>query len=170
MNVLNISCLSLFWICRYFTAFLLKLVTIGIDSTHSHSWPLAAYRTWPGSPALCAESVWLQYDTVFLSLNRRHLRPCAAMAPMVHAYVEDYAFTFSDFRVWIKNQLPGGISLQPNQLSSWFDTISAEAGITRIIILIGRMEYKLRQTCLGSKASKVTFGTGRRIAIVETWP
>jgi hypothetical protein len=92
------------------------------------------------------------------------------MAPMVHAYVEDYAFTFSDFRVWIKNQLPGGISLQPNQLSSWFDTISAEAGITRIIILIGRMEYKLRQTCLGSKASKVTFGTGRRIAIVETWP
>jgi hypothetical protein len=35
--------------------------------------------------------------------------------------------------------------------------------------LIGRMEFKRRQTCPGTKVSRVAFGIGRRIPIVEKW-
>ena len=41
--------------------------------------------------------------------------------------------------------------------------------LARIIALIGRMEFKRRQTCPGIKVSKVAFGIGRRIPIVEKW-
>jgi NAD+ synthase (glutamine-hydrolysing) len=45
----------------------------------------------------------------------------------------------------------------------------ASAAFSRIIALIGRMEFKRRQTCPGTKVSRVAFGIGRRIPIVEKW-
>ena len=44
---------------------------------------------------------------------------------------------------------------------------TAKTDYERIITLIGRMEFKRRQTCPGPKLSKVAFGIGRRVPIVK---
>jgi len=54
-------------------------------------------------------------------------------------------------------------------LNQWLATASAEQEFYRILGVIGRMEYKRRQTCPGIKVSQVAFGIGRRIPIVEKW-
>ena len=45
----------------------------------------------------------------------------------------------------------------------------AEIDFGRILSLMGKMEFKRRQTCPGTKVSKVAFGMGRRVPIVEKW-
>ena len=51
----------------------------------------------------------------------------------------------------------------------WGDDPSVSADYARIVNMMGRMEYKRRQTCLGTKVSKVAFGIGRRVPVVEKW-
>lgn len=96
------------------------------------------------------------------------LLPYAILDPIVMAYVEDYVTSFARFEDWClqsKRQVTGDIET----LQNWLRTDQAKADHGRIVSLIGRMEYKRRQTCPGTKVSKVAFGTGRRIPIVEKW-
>lgn len=100
--------------------------------------------------------------------DEESLMPYAILDPIVRSYVEEYVSTFSGFCSWFE-QLQSVVSSDMNLVSSWVKSSSAEAGYDRIVSLIGRMEYKRRQTCPGTKVSKVAFGIGRRIPIVEKW-
>jgi NAD+ synthase (glutamine-hydrolysing) len=99
------------------------------------------------------------------------LLPYSILDPIVHAYVEDYVSTFTGFKTWMsqlrskEKQVTGDVE----QLLIWSSSNHAEKDFQRIVSLISRMEYKRRQTCPGTKVSKVAFGTGRRIPIVEKW-
>ena len=85
--------------------------------------------------------------------------------------MEDYISTFARFDRWVSQRIAASdaISFDVNILRRWFDSATAPAEFERIIRLIGRMEFKRRQTCPGTKISKVAFGIGRRIPIVEKW-
>ncbi|MCZ6503549.1 MAG: NAD(+) synthase [Gammaproteobacteria bacterium] len=99
------------------------------------------------------------------------LLPYAVLDAIVHAYVEDYVSTYSGFKEWMQQQLSlaNKISGDHDHLSAWAEGNNAEQEFQRILSLIGKMEYKRRQTCPGTKVSKVAFGIGRRIPIVEKW-
>jgi len=95
----------------------------------------------------------------------------SVLDPIVHAYVEDYVSTFTGFRAWLYKQQTENnrISSDDGNVAAWSTSNDAEVDFKRIISLISRMEYKRRQTCPGTKVSKVAFGTGRRIPIVKKW-
>lgn len=95
----------------------------------------------------------------------------AMLDPIVRAYVEEYISTFETFKGWVRQQTGAGevITLDADQLSTWLDTEQAASDFQRIISLMGRMEFKRRQTCPGTKVTKVAFGIGRRVPIVEKW-
>jgi NAD+ synthetase len=98
------------------------------------------------------------------------LLPYAVLDPIVMAYVEDYMTSFTRFRDWVKRAAGRRkITSDLDGLQAWLGGPGAEADYQRIVSLIGRMEYKRRQTCPGTKVSKVAFGIGRRIPIVERW-
>jgi len=98
------------------------------------------------------------------------LLPYAVLDPIVMAYVEDYVTSFTRFRDWVKRAAGRRkITSDLDGLQAWLGGPGAEADYQRIVSLIGRMEYKRRQTCPGTKVSKVAFGIGRRIPIVERW-
>ncbi len=98
------------------------------------------------------------------------LLPYAVLDPIVRAYIEDYVSTFDGFRAWIANLKDvERISSDLATLLSWESSAVAEEDFGRILSLVGKMEYKRRQTCPGTKVSKVAFGIGRRIPIVEKW-
>ena len=54
-------------------------------------------------------------------------------------------------------------------LEEWLDSDQAPTEYQRIAKMIGKMEYKRRQTCPGTKVSKVAFGVGRRLPVVKKW-
>ena len=93
----------------------------------------------------------------------------AILDPIVRAYVEDYVSTFDGFKLWAQRNKDQAISSDSQFLISWLFSENAENNFQRILSLIGRMEFKRRQTCPGTKVSKVAFGIGRRIPIVEKW-
>ena len=95
----------------------------------------------------------------------------AVLDPIVRAYVEEYLSTFRGFADWVVQRHRRGerISLDPDYLKEWLGTDHAQVDFQRMISLMGKMEYKRRQTCPGTKVSKVAFGIGRRIPIVEQW-
>ncbi len=99
------------------------------------------------------------------------LLPYSILDPIARAYVEDYISTYPGFSEWIAIQVESNsrVSGDMEQLLRWDRSKNAEEDFSRIINLIGRMEYKRRQTCPGTKVSKVAFGIGRRIPIVEKW-
>lgn len=100
--------------------------------------------------------------------DEESLMPYAILDPIVRSYVEEYVSTFDGFCGWFE-QLQSVVSSDMNIVSSWVTSSTAEMDYNRIVSLIGRMEYKRRQTCPGTKVSKVAFGIGRRIPIVEKW-
>ncbi|HKI74304.1 MAG TPA: NAD(+) synthase [Pseudomonadales bacterium] len=95
----------------------------------------------------------------------------SVLDPIVYAYVEDYVSTFPLFREWARRKLAQKevISLDVDVLERWMGNPQAPLDFARMIGLMGRMEYKRRQTCPGTKVSKVAFGIGRRIPIVDGW-
>ncbi len=97
------------------------------------------------------------------------LLPYAVLDPIVMSYVEDYVTSFERFRDWAVKQGDLKISADPKVLMAWLRKEEAAEDYSRIVSLIGKMEYKRRQTCPGTKVSKVAFGTGRRIPLVEKW-
>jgi NAD+ synthetase len=110
-------------------------------------------------------------ELAFGQTDENSLLPYAVLDPIVQAYVEDYVSTYQGLLSWIDKQLAADIMVSSDSqvLVEWSRTRDAEADFNRIARLIGRMEYKRRQTCPGTKVSKVAFGIGRRIPIVEKW-
>ncbi len=112
-------------------------------------------------------------ELAFGQTDEASLLPYAVLDPIVMAYIEEYLTSFGKFCDWVKNclaDLPAPkITGDEALLTSWIETDGAPADYARIVSLIGRMEYKRRQTCPGTKVSKVAFGIGRRIPIVEKW-
>ncbi len=121
------------------------------------------------------ENIWRKPPSAELAegqSDEASLLPYAVLDAIVRAYVEDYVSTFSGFKLWLQQQLSSTghiLSGDHEFLLAWTTGLDAEADFMRIISLIGRMEYKRRQTCPGTKVSKVAFGIGRRIPIVEKW-
>jgi NAD+ synthase (glutamine-hydrolysing) len=101
--------------------------------------------------------------------DEESLLPYAILDPIVCAYVEDYVSTFEELKYWYQSKEVLTISMDLSVFENWLDKAEAEMDFHRIVSLIGRMEYKRRQTCPGTKVSKVAFGIGRRIPIVERW-
>ena len=101
--------------------------------------------------------------------NRRsELLPYSVLDPIVAAHIEEYVSTLDEFREWVMAK-GDSFSSDPAELREWLQSENAESSYQRIIRLIGRMEYKRRQTCPGTKVSRVAFGIGRRLPIVEKW-
>ncbi|HIG60572.1 MAG TPA: NAD(+) synthase [Gammaproteobacteria bacterium] len=119
-------------------------------------------------------SIWMKPPSAELAegqLDEQSLLPYAVLDPLVQAYIEDYINQFPAFSEWVLDAIASGqtISSQPEYLRNWLKQAHSAVSYQRIVSLIGRMEYKRRQTCLGTKVSKVAFGIGRRIPIVEKW-
>ena len=95
----------------------------------------------------------------------------AVLDPIVRAYVDEYISTFEEFARWANARLENAdtISLDADLLAKWLENKTAPVDFQRMVSLMGKMEYKRRQTCPGTKVSKVAFGIGRRIPIVEQW-
>ncbi len=102
--------------------------------------------------------------------DEESLLPYAVLDPIVMSYVEDYVTSFERFQQWLSEpHRRTQISGDRDALDAWMKGTHAEADYARIVSLIGKMEYKRRQTCPGTKVSRVAFGIGRRIPIVEKW-
>ncbi len=119
-------------------------------------------------------NIWQKPPSAELSIGQideDSLLPYAVLDPIVFAYVEDYISTFEGFLQWVDQATATEMRMTGdlNRLQAWIGDASAELDFNRIVSMIGRMEYKRRQTCPGTKVSKVAFGIGRRIPIVEKW-
>lgn len=119
------------------------------------------------------ENIWRKPPSAELAedqTDEASLLPYAILDPIVMAYVEFYLTTFEGFRQWVADSRGRlKVSGDEHHLDSWLARDDAPDDYRRIVSLIGRMEYKRRQTCPGVKVSKVAFGIGRRIPIVEKW-
>ena len=118
------------------------------------------------------ENIWRKPPSAELAVGQtdeESLLPYALLDPIVMSYVEDYVTSFERFRAWVASPVRQKITGNMQTLMDWLDRERAVNDYERIVSLIGRMEYKRRQTCPGTKVSKVAFGIGRRIPIVEKW-
>lgn len=120
------------------------------------------------------DNIWRKPPSAELApgqIDEVSLLSYAILDPIVQAYIEDYVSTFSRFKDWVSRRIEEStlISMELSVLQDWISKPLALADFDRIVSLMGRMEYKRRQTCPGTKVSKVAFGTGRRIPIVEKW-
>ncbi|XOV87192.1 MAG: NAD(+) synthase [Pseudomonadota bacterium] len=125
------------------------------------------------SPAV-PQNIWQKPPSAELAhgqTDEQSLLPYPVLDPVVRAYVEDYISDLVTFSGWVDERLGAAerISGDTAVLLSWLVQETAPRDFSRIISLMGRMEYKRRQTCPGTKVSKVAFGIGRRIPIVEKW-
>ena len=117
-------------------------------------------------------NIWQKAPSAELAEGQRDeesLLPYAVLDPIVRAYVEDYVSNFDGFNLWVKRHNAEKISSDTEFLTAWLASESAEIAFERILSLMGKMEFKRRQTCPGTKVSKVAFGMGRRVPIVEKW-
>tara|TARA_Y100000310_G_scaffold311593_1_gene358030 strand:+ start:1108 stop:2877 length:1770 start_codon:yes stop_codon:yes gene_type:complete len=126
------------------------------------------------SNPLVPENIWKKPPSAELSrgqTDEESLLPYAYLDPIVKSHIEDYISTFKAFRHWLdeKSAIVEPVTADAEALQAWLDTKAAETDYDRIVKLIGRMEFKRRQTCPGTKTSKVAFGIGRRIPIVGKW-
>ncbi len=119
-------------------------------------------------------NIWQKPPSAELLLGQtdeQSLLPYALLDPIVMAYVEDYVTQFAQFIGWVRDMTRAQQKISGNeqQLVTWLESSAAHSDYNRIVSLIGKMEYKRRQTCPGTKVSRVAFGTGRRIPLVEKW-
>ncbi|MDA0789669.1 MAG: NAD(+) synthase [Proteobacteria bacterium] len=119
------------------------------------------------------DNIWRKPPSAELApgqTDEASLLPYAVLDPIARAYVEEYISTFDGFRSWLHRVATREKITSDNAaLKRWLMSPGAATDFERILSLIGRMEYKRRQTCPGPKVSKVAFGIGRRIPIVEKW-
>ena len=121
--------------------------------------------------AAIPENIWRKAPSAELAegqTDEASLLPYSVLDPIVAAYVEDYVSTFAEFATWVESH-GSNFSMNPQHLTAWLELADSVAAFNRVIALIGRMEFKRRQTCPGTKVSRVAFGIGRRIPIVEKW-
>ena len=117
------------------------------------------------------ENIWRKPPSAELAhgqTDEASLLPYSVLDPIVASHIEDYVSTLDEFRAWTQRR-GKDFSSAPSELDAWLESEQAEVSYQRIIRLIGRMEYKRRQTCPGTKVSRVAFGIGRRLPIVEKW-
>ena len=119
------------------------------------------------------ENIWEKPPSAELAhgqTDEASLMPYALLDAIVMAYVEEYVTNFPRFREWVDvASRERNISSDAERLVRWVREDESVDDYNRIVSLIGRMEYKRRQTCPGTKVSRVAFGIGRRIPIVEKW-
>lgn len=120
------------------------------------------------------ENIWRKPPSAELAhgqTDEESLLPYSILDPIVRAYVEDYVSRFPKFLEALGGYEKDGIrvTMDAEALARWQAGADAKADFDRILSLIGKMEYKRRQTCPGTKVSRVAFGIGRRIPIVEKW-
>jgi NAD+ synthase (glutamine-hydrolysing) len=152
--------------CGYYTHFDMNFSFAPIKDLYKFQVTDIA-RQHPGIP----ENIWRKAPSAELAegqTDEASLMPYSILDPIVAAYIEDYVSTFAEFGFWTKEH-GESYSSDPTVLESWLTQDAAADDFNRIIGLIGRMEYKRRQTCPGTKVSRVAFGIGRRIPIVEKW-
>lgn len=155
--------------CGYYTHFDMNFSFAPIKDLYKYE-VVGIARTRPEIP----ENIWKKPPSAELApgqTDEASLLSYAVLDPIVRAYVEEYISTFDLFASWVKDRLGEGqiISLDGQALSTWVSGNGAVLDFERMISLMGKMEYKRRQTCPGTKVSKVAFGIGRRIPIVEKW-
>lgn len=117
------------------------------------------------------ENIWRKAPSAELAegqTDEASLLPYSILDAIVAAYIEDYISSFADFSNWAGSN-GSHFSMNPEQLITWLALDDSLSEFNRVIALIGRMEFKRRQTCPGTKVSRVAFGIGRRIPIVEKW-
>jgi len=120
------------------------------------------------------ENIWEKppsAELAFGQTDEANLLPYSVLDAIVRSYVEEYVTGFGGFADWVQQRLTAGIKISGDHdtLQQWLDQSGSDVDYDRIVSLIGRMEFKRRQTCPGTKVSKVAFGIGRRIPIVERW-
>ena len=155
--------------CGYYTHFDMNFSFAPIKDLYKHE-VFTIARSAEEIPA----NIWRKPPSAELApgqTDEASLLSYAVLDPIVRAYVEDYISTFDLFSAWVDDKIAAGetISLDTDVLSEWVRSNNARVDFQRMISLMGRMEYKRRQTCPGTKVSKVAFGIGRRIPIVEQW-
>ncbi|MFT4712963.1 MAG: NAD+ synthase (glutamine-hydrolyzing) [Candidatus Azotimanducaceae bacterium] len=120
------------------------------------------------------ENIWQKPPSAELAhgqTDEASLLPYSVLDPIVQSHIEDHISEFVDFIVWVNDKisLRERISADTAYLAKWLYHADVKLSYQRIISLIGKMEYKRRQTCPGTKVSKIAFGIGRRLPIVEKW-
>ena len=155
--------------CGYYTHFDMNFSFAPIKDIYKHE-VVAIARAASAIPA----NIWQKAPSAELAhgqVDEDSLLSYGILDPIVRAYVEEYISTFERFARWVaKCDIAGVvISGDGDKLKAWLGQDDAPVDFQRIISLMGRMEYKRRQTCPGTKVSKVAFGIGRRIPIVEKW-
>lgn len=155
--------------CGYYTHFDMNFSFAPIKDLYKHE----VFTVAKAAPEI-PENIWRKPPSAELApgqTDEASLLSYAVLDPIVRAYVEDYITTFAAFADWVDDRFEEHetISLDAGILSTWLGEDKAAVDFQRIISLMGRMEYKRRQTCPGTKVSKVAFGIGRRIPIVEQW-
>lgn len=152
--------------CGYYTHFDMNFSFAPIKDLYKYQ-VMELAKSHPGIP----ENIWRKPPSAELAhgqTDEASLLPYSVLDPIVAALIEDYVSTLDEFRDWVATEAPNKSS-NPDELSTWLTSDQAEANYQRIISLVGRMEYKRRQTCPGTKVSRVAFGIGRRLPIVEKW-
>jgi NAD+ synthase (glutamine-hydrolysing) len=100
--------------------------------------------------------------------DEKALLPYVILDQIVQSYIEDYIDNFEDFALQQKAaQSTLESELRCNILLEWLTSSKAEENYYRMITKIDRNEFKRRQSAPGTKVSKVSFGTGRRLPIAK---
>ncbi len=152
--------------CGYYTHFDMNFSFAPIKDLYKFQ-VLNIARQHPAIP----ENIWRKPPSAELAegqTDEASLLPYSVLDPIAAAHIEDYISTFDEFGVWAQ-QYGSEFTSSVEELNAWLQSKPAEADYRRIINMIGRMEYKRRQTCPGTKVSRVAFGIGRRLPIVEKW-
>lgn len=126
------------------------------------------------SSAAIPDNIWRKPPSAELApgqTDEASLMSYAILDPIVRAYVEDYVSRFEGFGEWVAGHRDANVRVTSDQamLDAWLALPASKGEFDRIISLMGKMEYKRRQTCPGTKVTRVAFGIGRRIPIVERW-
>ncbi len=155
--------------CGYYTHFDMNFSFAPIKDLYKYQ-VIDIARSCPEIPP----NIWKKPPSAELAegqIDEDSLLSYAILDPIVRAYIEDYVSKFEEFADWVSDNIKvqNEISSDITTLEKWFDSDAAKNEFYRIISLIGKMEFKRRQTCPGPKVSKVAFGIGRRIPIVEKW-
>ncbi|MCB1643849.1 MAG: NAD(+) synthase [Pseudomonadales bacterium] len=155
--------------CGYYTHFDMNFSYAPIKDLYKYQ-VMDIARAAPEIP----DHIWQKPPSAELApgqIDEESLLPYGVLDAIVRAYIEDYVSTLDQFEHWFDMHQKADLRVSGDHsvLSRWISHGDARRDYDRIISLMGKMEYKRRQTCPGTKVSKVAFGIGRRIPIVEKW-
>ncbi|MFL2504409.1 MAG: NAD(+) synthase [Candidatus Azotimanducaceae bacterium] len=153
--------------CGYYTHFDMNFSFAPIKDLYKYQVVELAMRD-----SRIPKNVWNKAPSAELAFGQTdedNLLPYNILDPLVMAYVEESIGSFDLFRDWCRINRPEHMGSDKEVLEEWLDSDQAPTEYERIARMIGKMEYKRRQTCPGTKVSKVAFGVGRRLPVVKKW-